>query len=93
MPHQEHPNFLAAKVRKLDCSDEVTVTSNAARFVNLQVGTKMCPRLVGLSDRRLLSSTSVETSAEEQEHNIISQYPLYTAIVFPLPGDKTARWS
>ena len=38
-----YPAFVAALVRELDCSDEVTVASSAAGFPSFQIGTKMSP--------------------------------------------------
>ena len=48
-----YPAFAAPLVREFDCSDEVTVTSNAAGFPALQVRTKMFPGPDWLSGMRI----------------------------------------
>ena len=48
-----YPAVVAALVRELDCSEEVTVTSNAAGFPAFQVGTKMSPGRDWISGIRL----------------------------------------
>ena len=70
-----YPAFVAALVRELDCSDEVTVTSNAAGFPAFQVGTKMSSGRDWLSGIRFFFSTTGERFADEQaDTNLLNRH-------------------
>ena len=80
-----YPAWVAALVRELDCSDEVTVTSNAAGFPAFQVGTKMSPGRDWLSGIRFFFSYTGERFADEQADTILSRIRSCLAIASPRP--------
>ena len=80
-----YPAFVAALVKELDCSDEVTVTSNAAGFPAFQVGTKISSWRDRVSGMRFFFSTTGERFAGEQADTILSQIRSCLAIASPRP--------
>ena len=79
-----YPAFVAALLRELDCSDEVTVTLNAADFPVFQVETKLSPGHDWISGMSFFSTTG-ERFADEQAETILSRIRSYFAIVSARP--------
>ena len=82
--------FVAALMRELDSSDEVTVTSNAAGFPAFQVGTKMSPGRDWLSGIRFFFSTTGERFADEQADTNLFRIRSCLAIASPRPWHAMA---